>query len=97
MFGEETLDEIIYPMIMFKGHIVSKSLDGQGSDFKMKRAKDGEEKYNQAVHVVKPKDEEGLMDEKDYFANDKVHHAEKANYEGRDKFANCIKEEPQPA
>ena len=42
LFGEETLDEIIYPMIQFKGHIVSKSLDGQGSEFHMKRKKDSE-------------------------------------------------------
>lgn len=39
LFGEETLDEILYPMINFKSHIISNTLDGQKTDFKIKRTR----------------------------------------------------------
>lgn len=43
LFGEETLDEIIFPMIQFKGHVVSRALDGQSSEFKMKKRIQGDD------------------------------------------------------
>jgi len=39
LFGESTLDEIIYPMISLKSSIISNTLDGQKSEFKMKTDK----------------------------------------------------------
>lgn len=88
LFGEETLDEIIYPMIQFKGHIVSKSLDGQQSDFKMKKRKD-EDDDNKNVMVKSMNEiETKLEDDKDYFANDTNDYRSNANYEGREQDEN---------
>lgn len=43
LFGEDTLDEILFPMINFKSHIIANTLDGQKTDFKIKRTKREEE------------------------------------------------------
>ena len=39
LFGEETFDEIIFPMLKFKDHIIAHTLDGIDSDFTMKTKK----------------------------------------------------------
>ena len=36
LYGKETLDEILFPMINFKSSVISHTLDDQRSDFKIK-------------------------------------------------------------
>lgn len=38
LYGQETLDEVIYPMINFKSHVIARALDDQSSDFKLSKA-----------------------------------------------------------
>ena len=39
LYGESTLDEILFPMVQFKNSIVSNTLDGQKSDYKICKKK----------------------------------------------------------
>ena len=38
LFGEDTLDEILFKMIQFKNKVVTSTLDGTNSDYKIKQA-----------------------------------------------------------
>ena len=44
LFGENTLDEILFPMVQFKNDVVSSTLDGVKSEYKIKKKRFKKEK-----------------------------------------------------
>ena len=50
LYGESTLDEILFPILQFKNQICSNTLDGRRSDYHIKKSQD----------VVCNFDEEGI-------------------------------------
>ena len=43
LYGESTLDEILFPMVQFKNSIVSNTLDGDRGDFKIPKKRQKKE------------------------------------------------------
>ena len=47
LYGKETLDEIIFPMINLKSTVVANTLDGSNTDFKIKSKRKAPESLSQ--------------------------------------------------
>ncbi|CDW91024.1 snf2 family n-terminal domain containing protein [Stylonychia lemnae] len=80
LYGKETLDEIIYPMIDLKSVVVARTLDDQKTDFKIKSAK----KRQQPDYELKESDNEESQTN-----NNQINQKQNGEFSGKQDQKQC--------